>query len=271
MILLCGCGMGDDEPMSHTRLERMLADGDTPWIGQVFRRHPDSVLSFIDHYLEGGLKIIEDGGDADRAAESFRTGLKFAKVADEALQEMIFSEYAAAFGSWSRAEQKRFREGQAAYHAGRKASDDPAAALAHFQRSLALAEPLGDLWGTAMAYGGIARSRMALGEYEEAKTAAMKAAELNGRLRLRLAHIRARLVCGTAHAKLGKPAAGRGHLRIAWDQCRESDDKELRAKVLDGYCNALEAAGKGKLAAELRKAEAKEAAKVGDPGDGQSQ
>lgn len=252
IFLVSVCGLGDDDAISRERIERMLADGDTDWIVQVFRRHADTVLPFVDHYLEGGLKMIEEGGDPANTADSFRRGLELAKLADKAFQEVIFTEYAASFGSWNAAEQKRFRQGQAEFRRGRKATDDPNVALAHFEKSLSLAEPLGDHWGSAMAYMGIAQTKMSMGAHEDAKKAGMKAAELNGRLRLRNQHIRARLLCGLVNAELGKPASGRGHLRIAWEQLRDSDDPKLRMKVLDAYCVALIAAGNTKLANQLR-------------------
>ncbi len=251
LILSAG---NSDSAMSHNRLEKMLADGDGKWIAQVFRRNPDEVLGFVDHYLEGGLKMIEEGGSADEAAESFRAGLKFAEWANDAFKENIFGEYAAAFGSWSPNEQKQFRRGQAEFRAGRAVKDDFAAALAHYERSLSLAEPLGDQWGAAMAYAKIADCRMQLEDYAGAMAAGMKAAELNGRLRLRAAHVKARLICGQAHAKLGKPSAGRGHLRIAWESLHDADDVTLRVEVLEAYCVALEAAGDSQRAAELRAA-----------------
>jgi tetratricopeptide (TPR) repeat protein len=252
-LLLTIASLGANDAMSPERLEKMLSDGDTAWVIQTFRRHPEGVLAFVDQYLEGGLKIIEKGGDAAKATASFRRGLSFAEAADDAFKEVLFTEYAANFGSWSREEQKRFRQGQAEYGKGRKAKeDDPATALAHFKSSLSLAKPLGDKWGMAVAYMQIAETQSTLGEYEAAKSAAIKAAELSSRLRWRIPHVRARLICGQSHSHLGAPAAGRGHLRIAWETLNESDKKELRAQVLDAYCKSLEAAGNKDLAAKLR-------------------
>ncbi len=248
------CTNNADPAMAHQRLEKMLADGDTAWIAQVFRRYPDGVLGFVDHYLEGGLKMIEEGGPSEAATQSFRTGLEFAKLANEAFNEVIFVDYAAGFGSWSPDEQKRFRQGQAAFGDGRKVKNNPAEALAHYEKSLSFAEPLGDHWGMAMAYAQIAECHMQTGDFAAAKAAGMKAAELNGRLRLRMSHIKARLICGKAHEKLGKPSAGRGHLRTAWESLRDSDGDALREEVREAYCVAMEAAGNTQLAAELRAA-----------------
>ena len=253
-IQLCilACGFFGSESIAPERMEAMLAAGDDEWITAVFRRYPDEAMPFIDRYLEGGLKIIENGGSEKEANDSFRKGLKFAKLADKAFGETRFSDYAANFGSWSPEERSWFRKGQKAFRQGRGSKDDPAKALAHFEEALELAETLGDWWGMADAQGGVAQSRFALEQYEEARSAAMKAAEINARLRFRLKHIEARLVCAKCFKALGSPQAARGHLRIAWDQVRPRDDKKLRMEVLEAYCVALEASNADKKAAELR-------------------
>ncbi len=245
--------LAGEDVMARPRLEKMLADGDTDWIVETMRRHPDNVLSFVDSYLEGGLKMIEDGKSESDARDSFRKGLEFAKLADRAFNEMIFSQYAASFGSWSPSEQKQFRQGQAEFGAGRKIKDDPAASLLHYQKSLELSKPLNDSWGMAMAYFSIAKSEFDLGNHDKSREAAMKSSELNGRLRLRISHIRSRLMCGQIYARTNAPASGRGHLRIAWEQIKPTDDPKLRTEVLDAYCISLEAAGNARLAASLRK------------------
>src|SRR5688572_1964677 len=76
-----------NDAMDKSRLETMLAGGDTGMIVQIFKRHPGHTLPFIDSYLEGGLAMIEKGEDATgtgKALESFRIAVKFAKLADEA-------------------------------------------------------------------------------------------------------------------------------------------------------------------------------------------
>ncbi len=241
-----------DDAMTRERLEKMLTDGDTAWIVQTFTRHADNTLGFIDGYFEGGLKMIEEGGSEKKATEMFRKGLEFARLADKAYNEVIFTQYAASFGSWSPKERLEFRQGQQEFRAGRKIKDNPEEALAHFEKSLALASPLGDAWGSAMAHTGIATTKLKLKDYEGARDAAMKAAEFNGRLRLRRDHIRSRLIIGQSYVDMGNTAAGRGHLRIAWDAVTSADTPALRTEVLDAYCTALEAAGAVAKAAELR-------------------
>jgi tetratricopeptide (TPR) repeat protein len=219
---------------------------------ETFRRHADNVLPFIDSYLEGGLKVIEDGLDESIAWASYRKGVEFAKIADRTFSEVVFSQYAASFASWSPEERKRFRMGQAEFRAGREKKDDPAEAIKHYRKSLSFAEPLNDAWGTAMAHFGIAQAELALGNQDKAREAAMKASEWNGRMRLRVAHIRSRLMCGQVYAATGAPASGRGHLRIAFEQLKPDDDPKLRSEVLDAYCVSLEAAGNPEMAQDLR-------------------
>src|SRR5687767_1634436 len=84
--LFAAAPAADDDVMDKTRLQTMLVDGDTGMVAATFRRRPGHTLPFIDGYLEGGLKMIEKGGDSAKgeALASYRTGIKFAKVADEA-------------------------------------------------------------------------------------------------------------------------------------------------------------------------------------------
>ncbi|MDZ4754275.1 MAG: hypothetical protein SGJ11_07235 [Phycisphaerae bacterium] len=163
-----------DGVMDKTRLQTMLVDGDTSMVAATFRRRPGQTLPFIDGYLEGGLKMIEKGGDGAKpeALNSYRTAIKFAKVADEAFSTTVFSRYATAFASWSPSEQKSFREGQRLFRAGMKAAkDDPKAGLAMLRESLALAAPLGDLWGEAMAHQGIAEVSLKVDDAEHKEDA----------------------------------------------------------------------------------------------------
>jgi hypothetical protein len=172
-----------DDAMTRPRLEKMLADGDEAWVVQTFRRHPGQTLPFVDSYLEGGLAHIEKGGDLDEAQAMFRTGVRFGELAAEAFGDRTLATYAASFASWSPQEQTHFRAGQAAYKAGRKATD-PNEARDHYAESFRLARPLGDGWGMAMAAGGLARASKMLGDDETAIHYARVGARLYKRLRL---------------------------------------------------------------------------------------
>ena len=115
-----------------------------------------------------------------------------------------------------------------------------------------LAEQLLDHWGTAMAYGGIARSQLALGDYDKANAAALKAIQFNARLRLRRSEISALMTCGEARQKLNLPDAGVGHYRKAWELLTEDDPKELRQQALKAFVVALESVGRAEEAAKHR-------------------
>ncbi len=147
------------DAMDKQRLLSMLLNGDEGMIVATFRRHPGRTLPFIDSFLEGGLAIVEKRGDAGEleALESYRTGIRFAKLADQAFGGTDFSDYANAFASWSREEQLAFREGQKLFREGMKlAKEDRAKAIATLERSLRITERLDDTWGQVMAHGGLA-------------------------------------------------------------------------------------------------------------------
>ena len=240
-----------DDAMDAKRLETMLENGDDRWIIQTFRRHPSETLPFVDQYLEGGLKIIEDGGSADKARESMRTGLKFAELADQAFNEEIYGNYAAAFGSWSPEEQKDFRKGQANYREARK-MDDPAAAIEKLEESFALANTLQDAWGVAMYQTAIAQNLLKQGKHDEAAQVAKQAVNLNGRLRLRSGFVRANVIVGKALTETGPYKEANDHLAAAWNTLVDDDPMTLRDEVRDAYIAILEKAGDTAAAAKLR-------------------
>ena len=243
-----------DDAVERSRLEKMLADGDTGMIVQVFRRHPGRTLPFIDHYLQSGLAMIEQGKDSAESLASFRTGIRFAAMADEAFGGSTFSEYANSFASWSSTEQKSFREGQREYKAGMKESD-PHKALEHLRRSLSLATPLGDDWGRAMAQQAIAEKLLALGKVPEATTAAASSAELHSELKLHADALSSYLLAARAWREAGQQRGEVSYLAQAWALAVQdhSIDAELRTKVLDAYVTALEAAGKKDQADQIRR------------------
>ncbi|MCA9290491.1 MAG: hypothetical protein KDA25_05150 [Phycisphaerales bacterium] len=248
----------------NERLERMLEAGDEHMIAETFRRYPDMVLPYIDGYFEGGLKMIEDQASgatpevtpaqAEAAAlTSYRTGIRFAEIADRVFNESIFIEYAGAFASWSPTERGLFRQGQAEVQAGRRAMQTPREALAHFETALRLSSQLQDHWGIGMAQDGIARAQMALGEFDAAHRASLEADTTNARLRLRRSEIRALLVCAEARRKLALPDMGVSHLRKAWNLTTTHDDDDFRRTVLQALLAGLDQSGAADEAAALRK------------------
>jgi len=255
------CLFSADDGMDKARMEKWLADGDDELIVQTFRRHPDDVLGFIDEYMEGGLKMIEEGKTEHEAMASFRIGVKFGKLADKAFGETIFTEYTASFASWSPAERKRFREGQKEYRAGKAAMTEPAKALEHFEKSLKLAEPLGDHWGTAMALAGVADAKLQLKKaaevensdsFSDALWAADRAIKLNEQLRLRQAQIEAALIEGELHLKFGHGVGGDKLDVLQRKLLRASDTPEYRRRILERCAQIFENARMTKYAEEVR-------------------
>ncbi len=240
-----------DDALEPKRMENMLKNGDDRWIIQTFRRHPSETLPFIDQYLEGGLKIIEDGGGSDKAHESMRKGLQFAELADQAFGEEIFGNYAAAFGSWSPQEQKDFRKGQANFKQASK-TEDPAAAIELLEESFALANVLQDAWGVAMYQTGIAQNLLKQGKHQEAAQVAKQAVNLNGRLRLRTGFVRSNVIVGKALSVTGPYKEAAEHLAAAWNTLVDDDPMTLRDDVREAYIAVLEKTGDTAAAAKLR-------------------
>jgi hypothetical protein len=252
MILTATTQTAPNDALAPARLEKMLAVGDREMIIQVFKRNDDHVLVFIDRYLEGGLKMIEDGKSEEEAMQSFRKAIAFAKIADEALPGATFVEYAAGFASWSPQERVQFRRGQAEYRAGRKAMDDPEKAAEHFRASLKIAESLRDTWGMAMALGGLVQSELAMGRHAKVEEAARQAVQVCAQLRLRLDQVRALIAWGDAQANESARGHGAPSYQYAFSIMRPTDDADLRRTVITRQCRALERSGAKDAADMLR-------------------
>ncbi len=245
LLLVVLSGVVVDDAVTSSRLEQMLQDGDDVLIVQTFRRHPTQVLSFVDGYLEGGLKMIEEGKDGETAQESFRTGVLFGELASVALDDDVFADYAASFASWSPKEQQNFRLGQREYREGRELMEtDPARALDRFRSSYELASALHDTWGKAMAAGGLARAYRAVGNNEEAIAWAGRGGDLYKSLRL--ASSRAALLLLTGELRNEQePLSGLGAISSAWSLVRmQPRDDPDRQKILEVYRAMLEQAGR---------------------------
>jgi hypothetical protein len=261
----------DDAPndaVDRTRLQAMLAAGDNGMIVATFKRHPAETLPFIDNYLEGGLAMIEKKGDAaaSDAMQSFRQGVRFAKLADEAFGGTTFSDYANAFASWSPSEQKSFREGQKLYREGAKLlKDDAAKAVPALERSYELASSLRDTWGMAMAAAALADAHLKLGDehLQPAFSFAERAVRLYQSVQFEKELVGPLRASAAARAGLSKNPADSDiadALRRAWSIVRDSSsDTALRRAVAEEYCAALERAGKkddaDKVRADLAKRE----------------
>lgn len=272
------------DAVSRERLGPMLAAGDEGMIVATFKRRPGSTLPFIDSYLEGGLALIEKGAKEGKdataeATQSFRMGVRFAKLADQAFGGTDFSDYANAFASWSPSEQKAFREGQRLFREGMKVmkgeKPDPAKAIESLERSLRLAEGLNDTWGQAMAQGALADVQFA--RYEAMKTAsgadakasdaadsllvradqaARAAVTLNRKVRLDEDRVGALLTMAkTAKALGGRSEARAVPLQEAWALVRRdmSMSAELRGTVADALIQAFDEMKRPDAADEVRR------------------
>lgn len=250
-----------DDVMEKGRLEKMLADGDTGMIVQIFKRYPGRTLPFIDRYFEGGLAMIEKGEDPANALDQFRIGIRFAEIADKAFIVQAFSEYANSFASWSPSEQKSFREGQREFKKGAK-EQDPAKARQHLERSLALAQSLGDLWGQVMAKTALAELMLKAGEFKAAVAMATEAAQQSSELRLNEDCAQAFRLAAAAALKTDQPTASVSYLSQAWSivEYDKDIDPAFRESTYNEYLAVLENAGMKEQATELREQHAKSAA-----------
>lgn len=243
--------LAGDDAMEKARLTRLLDAGDTELVVATFRRHPGQTLPFIDSYLEGGLAMLEKEGVAREGAmlASFRVGVRFAKLADQAFGGENFTHYASAFASWSASEQKSFREGQKLFKQGMQAAKtDPKGALETMYRSLALATALGDLWGQAMAQQGVAEIALASGAAElreEASVAAQAAGELNKNLRLVDDWAQSLRVCANVAHAGGAEENASMFLMSAWMEplSLPGADPELAKAIVDELVQHLERIG----------------------------
>lgn len=161
-----------------------LADAqDEAALAAVWREHPDLVLVTIDEDLEGSLALREksDKPDEKAIAEMQARALFGAHAAVTAGLHPILADYAASFAGWDAAQQKQFRAGQKAYGKARAAAKagKQEEALAAGNECVALAEPLGDWWGTAMGFSAAGQALSALGRHEEALVALGRARALH--------------------------------------------------------------------------------------------
>ncbi|MBL9150444.1 MAG: hypothetical protein JNM94_17295 [Phycisphaerae bacterium] len=234
----------EDDVFVKERLVGFLNADNGALVVATFKRYPGRTLPFIDSFLEGGLAMIEkDPAKEADAMQSFRTGVKFAKLADEAFGGTAFTDYATSFASWSPSERVSFREGQRLFREGMKTmKDDPKAAIASFEQSLRLADSLGDTWGRAMAWGGLAQAHAKIGGDNRALAAdaATTAAELYGQVRLTDDAAQALItLADVVPTPQGKITA----LRKAWYLASQDQTIELATRIViaDRLATELEA------------------------------
>lgn len=153
---------------------RELADaGDEAGLAALWANAPGLVLVTIDEDLEASLAAWEadpDAPDASAIDVLQARALLGARVASQATGNAIFKDYASAFVGWDDAQKRAFRQGQAAFGEaiGALRGGDALTALDAARRCTALAEPLGDWWGTAMGLSAQGQALLLLGRAEEA-------------------------------------------------------------------------------------------------------
>lgn len=223
-------------PSLKERFEALDEAGNHAGVVALWKEHPYEVLYVIDSYLEGSLQIVETetAPDPARVRAMHERALRGARAADEAFDRGIFTDYAASFVGWNAAEQKRFRAGQAAFGAARKAKSegDHEAAAAHGAECAALAEPLGDWWGLGMGLSAQGGSLAELGNAAEALP-----------LLARARHI---------HHQLGLVGSEYGNLRSMVELCAELGKTDRALVSLEAALALAETLGDAAGAEALR-------------------
>ncbi len=156
---------GEVDPFVLTYREA-AATGDSKRLSELWSNAPQPVLWTIDADLERSLRLVEKlregegegepAGDSQKIqqeVEALRTRALFgARIAAEVLDRPLLADYAVSFAGWNRAQQIQFRKGQQTFGQAREAREagDLERALELALKTVELAEPLGDWWGTGM-------------------------------------------------------------------------------------------------------------------------
>lgn len=196
-------------------VEKALAAGDEPGAEALLKGRPYEVIFVVDGNLEGWLANEEKPAEQrdPKAAEMLERAVKIAALADRALGVKAYSRYANAWKGWSAAQRLQFREGQQLYGQARAAQKEKkyAEAAEFFQKSLAKAEPLDDLWGMAQAHQALGDLAMGEKKFDVAVAEHEKALELWSALR-HVSMLRSCRALGQACEQLGKLDAAKQHL-----------------------------------------------------------
>ncbi|MBI3818970.1 MAG: hypothetical protein HY286_09800 [Planctomycetes bacterium] len=180
-----GAGVAFQGNELKSRFEELDGKGDKAGIVNLWKEHPHEALSVIDEYLEGALAKIEKGAaPAEEIAKMHERAVRGALLIDEALGRPIFSDYASSYAGFTPEQQKQFRNGQKASGAARQAmkKKDYKTAKDESQKCIDFARPLGDWWGAASGYAGLADAQEALGEKDAALDSAQMARLLHNNL-----------------------------------------------------------------------------------------
>jgi len=258
-----------EQALDRQRLTEMLRDRDPLLIEQIFRRHAQGVLPFIDGFLEDALKQVESGSSEAEATAQFDRGLAFARIASRAFGDDIFERYAASFASWSDSERVRFRSGQRAYRDGLRLEREEAfdEARTAFRRALYAAERLDDSWGIAMALNGLARTEQRRGNTEESVRHSRRSADLYRRLRMNRQEAESMLIAAHALEESEMVRPSLTNSSRAYAILQDAPDDPLRRRAVETYLRGLEASGQTEEAQRIRQQEEDRAA-AQEPGDG---
>jgi hypothetical protein len=246
------------------QFETLDQKADHAGVVALWRAHPAETLGVIDSYLEGSLARVERAPDTDpgELKKMRDRALRGARAADEAFGTAIFSDYASSFAGWDGEQQKRFREGQAAYGKARQAAraSDFETALREGERCVELARPLGDWWGTAMGLSIAGQAQVRLGRAEKALEALSQSRLLNAELHLDSAEYADGLSIARLCVELGRRERGRvaiEHALALADRLRDADGPlallELRVQLESAPGGDAETASAAKAELERRK------------------
>jgi len=164
-----------DAPSVEDRYVALSAAGDRAGLVALWAEDPEAVVPTIDKDLEGSLALWEEGGEAKRAEIDalMQRATVAASAALEATGRRRVLDYVTSFTGWDDDQKRTFRAGQQACRTGSGAmrEGNVSTALARAEECRALAEPLGDWWGTAMGLRLEGAALGAAGERERAATA----------------------------------------------------------------------------------------------------
>lgn len=197
--------------------EGALAKKDDAAIESAFRERPFEVILLVDGYLEAWLTNVEGKAEGERKVADPKTlldkALDSAARADKALGGTGYTRYAKAWAGWSAEQQKQFRRGQQEYGAGRNAQKEKklAEAKQHYETSLGLAAPLGDLWGEAQAHQSLGDVAMGEDRVDAAIQHFTKARDVYAGIRHQ-SGMRSMRALAAAHEKKGDHAKARAEL-----------------------------------------------------------
>lgn len=204
-------------PPLDALFEGAIGRKDDAAIEGAFRERPFEVILLVDGYLEAWLSNVEGKAEGEAKVADPKTlldkALDSAARADKALGGDGYTKYAKAWAGWTPEQQKQFRQGQAEYGAGRAAQKDKklAEAKKHYENSLGLAAPLGDLWGEAQAHQSLGDVAMGEDRVDAAIEHFTKAKTIYASIRHQ-GGMRSMRALGVAHEKKGEHAAARKEL-----------------------------------------------------------